>query len=116
MAKLEKLRTVFKHTSMFPANDNTTAKGDAHNLDKLFPTFYHVYLIPMFILTLVLAWFARPSTTEVIPEGFKRFQYTYLVVWCVCVGADWLQGPYLYEIYEKYGYSNNEIAILFVTG
>jgi len=114
--------------SLADADDNTTAKGDSKadtapvvvaeddTLEGYFPTFYHVYLIPMILLTLVLGFLARPSTQEVIPEGFRRFQYSYLVVWCVCVAADWLQGPYLYAIYSAYGCSNSEIAILFVTG
>ncbi|KAI8969946.1 transporter [Mycotypha africana] len=32
------------------------------------------------------------------------------------IGADWLQGPYLYKLYNDYGLSLTEIAMLFLTG
>lgn len=31
-------------------------------------------------------------------------------------GADWLQGPYVYALYESYGFGIKEIAELFVAG
>ena len=30
--------------------------------------------------------------------------------------ADWLQGPYVYALYQSYGFEPNEIAQLFVAG
>lgn len=30
--------------------------------------------------------------------------------------GDWLQGPYVYALYQLYGYERNDIAILFVAG
>merc|ERR1719162_2375826 len=68
------------------------------------------------VVTLALAWQARPSTSEEIPAGFKKFQWAYLSVWCVCVAADWLQGPYVYALYSAYKFSGHEIAQLFVAG
>lgn len=33
------------------------------------------------------------------------------------VGADWLQGPYIFSLYrEQYGFSERVVASLFVTG
>ena len=40
----------------------------------------------------------------------------YLVVYLLAVLSDWLQGPYVYALYETYGYSQHNIAILFVAG
>ena len=37
-------------------------------------------------------------------EDFVRFQYVYLVAYCIIMLADWLQGPYLYRLYAHYGY------------
>jgi len=37
-------------------------------------------------------------------------------VWYFCVAADWLQGPYVYALYEAYGFPREDIARLFVTG
>lgn len=38
----------------------------------------------------------------------------YLVVFLLANLAEWLQGPYVYALYASYGYSHNEIAVLFV--
>eukprot|EP00551_Chaetoceros_affinis_P013348 CAMPEP_0203686140 /NCGR_PEP_ID=MMETSP0090-20130426/48909_1 /ASSEMBLY_ACC=CAM_ASM_001088 /TAXON_ID=426623 /ORGANISM="Chaetoceros affinis, Strain CCMP159" /LENGTH=506 /DNA_ID=CAMNT_0050555357 /DNA_START=79 /DNA_END=1599 /DNA_ORIENTATION=- len=40
----------------------------------------------------------------------------YLAVYLLSVLSDWLQGPYVYALYDKYGYSQHEIAVLFVAG
>lgn len=79
-------------------------------------TFYHAAILPLLLLTVVLAWMARPSTAEAMPPGFRSFQLRYLGGWCFCVAADWLQGPYVYALYCAYGYSKQEIAQLFVAG
>lgn len=31
-------------------------------------------------------------------------------------GADWLQGPYVYALYEYYGFSKTDIGKLFIGG
>lgn len=79
-------------------------------------SFYHAAILPVLLTTLILAYIARPKTSEVIPEGFRKFQWRYLTVWSICVAADWLQGPYVYALYDAYGYSSNQIAELFVAG
>lgn len=71
---------------------------------------------PLFILTLFLAWFTRPKVSEPLPPGFGLHVRRYLLVWCLAVGADWLQGPYVYELYVAYGYSSEQIAHLFLYG
>ena len=30
--------------------------------------------------------------------------------------GDWLQGPYVYALYSSYGFSQHDIAVLFVAG
>ncbi len=40
----------------------------------------------------------------------------YLAVYLLAVCSDWLQGPYVYALYGGYGYSQHEIAVLFVAG
>lgn len=77
---------------------------------------YHRVILPMLILTLILAFLARPKASEVVPAGFRKFQLIYLSVWCICIAADWLQGPYVYALYQAYGFTNSEIAHLFVAG
>ncbi|KZT43532.1 DUF791-domain-containing protein [Sistotremastrum suecicum HHB10207 ss-3] len=49
--------------------------------------------------------------------GYKGLMHKYLTVYAIVMGADWLQGPYVYSLYhEQYVFSEKIIAILFVTG
>jgi len=79
--------------------------------------FYMSLLLLMFI-TSVLAWFAHPrlGPSEVLPSNFANHKWKYLVVWVPAIAADWLQGPYVYHLYEAYGYKDKDIAELFVCG
>ena len=47
---------------------------------------------------------------------FITFQRTYLSVYLLAMLSDWLQGPYVYELYVSYGFSKVQIAELFVCG
>ncbi|KAJ7485793.1 hypothetical protein FB451DRAFT_1350207 [Mycena latifolia] len=41
----------------------------------------------------------------------------YLMVYAIVMGADWLQGPYVYSLYhEQYNFPERIVAVLFVTG
>lgn len=40
----------------------------------------------------------------------------YLFVYLMATFSDWLQGPYVYALYSDYGFSQHEIAQLFVAG
>ena len=46
----------------------------------------------------------------------RSFQLNYFVVYLLANGADWLQGPYVYALYEQYGHDKDAIAILFICG
>jgi MFS family permease len=56
------------------------------------------------------------TKTASVTIHFKNFQKTYLVVFIIMMAADWLQGPYVYSLYKHYGYSQQEIGILFIAG
>lgn len=78
---------------------------------------YTSSIVPLLLVTLVLAWFTRPQVpASQIPEGFRSFRFKFLCVWTFVIAADWLQGPYVYALYESYGYSPDEISKLFVGG
>lgn len=47
------------------------------------------------------------STLHVVPKP--------QVYYCALF-ADWLQGPYLYRLYEQYGYLQQQIAALYAVG
>jgi len=49
-------------------------------------------------------------------ERFRGFQRTYLVVYLMAMMADWLQGPYVYALYESYGFTQSDNAVLFTMG
>lgn len=47
---------------------------------------------------------------------FRQFQNNYLFVYLLAVAADWMQGPYIYALYSFYGFSNKDIAHLYIAG
>merc|ERR1740130_328578 len=49
-------------------------------------------------------------------KSFKTFQRGYLLVYFLMMAGDWLQGPYVYALYDMYGYGKSDIAVLFVVG
>jgi len=50
------------------------------------------------------------------PDDFKKFQKQYLIILGLVQSADWLQGPYVYALYQYYNFSIEQIALLFVVG
>lgn len=36
--------------------------------------------------------------------------------WGSCAAGDWLQGPYVYALYQHYGYQVHDIGRLFIAG
>mmetsp|Transcript_36444 Transcript_36444/g.84086 ORF Transcript_36444/g.84086 Transcript_36444/m.84086 type:complete len:509 (+) Transcript_36444:63-1589(+) len=86
-------------------------------LEGLFGNIYLSAFWPLLAVTCVLAWQTRPtSDAKQFPRGFSQYQLRYLLVWFLAITADWLQGPYVYELYATYGYSKPDIARLFVAG
>ncbi|ORZ04940.1 hypothetical protein BCR42DRAFT_428851 [Absidia repens] len=60
--------------------------------------------------------YSNNMKTAELQKSFKRFQRSYLMVYLTVMGADWLQGPYLYTLYTTYGLVFEQIALLFLTG
>ncbi|KAL8287397.1 hypothetical protein RQP46_003255 [Phenoliferia psychrophenolica] len=55
--------------------------------------------------------------TQADASSIKKFKINYLVVYCLVVGADWVQGPHIYSLYhDEYGIDIHTIAWLFVIG
>ena len=48
--------------------------------------------------------------------AFAAFQRNYLTVYLLAMFSDWLKGPYAYVLYESYGFSKGDIALLFMGG
>ena len=78
------------------------------------------------VICVALQMFNRKKSSSTKPNNFgstlsghtkfSYFQRNYLIVFMLAMFADWLQGPYVYELYVSYGFSQSEIAELFVCG
>lgn len=79
----------------------------------------HMYALigVLLAITAGLYWAGSSGETHVERSAaFTKFQRSYLAVWSIAIIADWLQGPYVYALYESYGFSNADNAILFIFG
>eukprot|EP00051_Salpingoeca_urceolata_P005732 m.76580 g.76580 ORF g.76580 m.76580 type:complete len:468 (-) comp14515_c0_seq4:106-1509(-) len=73
----------------------------------------------------VLSWTRRDAsgtssaaTTSLLSSdaGFRAFAIKYLSAFVLATSADWMMGPYIYALYESYGYTMGQIGYLFVVG
>lgn len=61
--------------------------------------------------------FRKPAESLVgAKDGFLLFRNGYLLVYCLMMAGDWLQGPYVYRLYQHYGYDVGDIGKLFIAG
>ena len=82
---------------------------------------YWISFVVCGLLCFVLQAMSRTGSSsmgkaEKAPEGFTKFQLNYLFIFLLAMFSDWLQGPYVYELYVSYGFSQQQIAELFVCG
>jgi len=77
---------------------------------------YAVIFYLLLAVTAALAWASRPRAEKALGAEASRLKWLYLAVWYVCVAGDWLQGPYVYALYDAYGFGRQEISQLFVAG
>eukprot|EP01013_Petalomonas_cantuscygni_P036281 TRINITY_DN659_c0_g1_i1.p1 TRINITY_DN659_c0_g1~~TRINITY_DN659_c0_g1_i1.p1 ORF type:complete len:427 (-),score=113.18 TRINITY_DN659_c0_g1_i1:84-1364(-) len=68
----------------------------------------------LFVVTFLRTLMGRPKTTST--DDCHSFRWLYLSVYLVMMAADWLQGPYVYRLYEFYGFSPAECGVLFIAG
>ena len=64
----------------------------------------------------VIASKTRRDPTEGNNPQFLKFQRGYFAVYLLAMFADWLQGPYLYQLYSHYNFMEEQIAVLYVFG
>ena len=57
---------------------------------------------------------AASDTAANIRHSHLLRKYLFVYLFAAC--SDWLQGPYVYALYDAYGYSQHDIAVLFVAG
>lgn len=58
----------------------------------------------------------QPTQAAVANPAFLGFQRLFLKTYLLALWADWLQGPYLYKLYQHYSFLESQIAILYVCG
>lgn len=71
------------------------------------------------LVALVFHLFAMKTKSQISSANnphFKRFQHSFFLVYFMALFSDWLQGPYVYKLYQHYGYASNQIALLYVVG
>ncbi|CAL4064084.1 unnamed protein product [Meganyctiphanes norvegica] len=71
------------------------------------------------LVALSLQFLASKTKSQVSSANnphFKKFQYSFFLVYFMALFSDWLQGPYVYKLYEHYGYESSQIALLYVVG
>ena len=82
------------------------------------------FYIALFMLISALCAFVelrkgKPSgggAAVISSNAFKAFRNNYLVVYSLMMAGDWLQGPYVYALYQYYGYDRGAIGKLFIAG
>lgn len=82
----------------------------------MFITVIIVLLVITLMLFAVSKNYAVEKLKQEVNSDFQKIQRRYLIVYCLAYFADWLQGPYVYNLYKQYGYNEGQIAILFITG
>ncbi|XP_074646442.1 molybdate-anion transporter-like [Tubulanus polymorphus] len=79
----------------------------------------NIFIAAFWILLVVcvgLFFYTKSTVKSSNDPAFRKFQMTYLVVYLLAMAGDWLQGPYVYALYEHYGMTVHNIEVLFVAG
>jgi len=62
----------------------------------------------------------QPHKTQQENRGddkcLKSLQYIYLPAHLLALFSDWLQGPYVFQLYKYHGHGDKEIAVMFLAG
>jgi MFS family permease len=80
--------------------------------------FFWFLFVTLIVTDVALHLYLRRKTPKSISTSteFQLFQRNYLTIFWLVMFADWLQGPYVYALYESYGFSQGDIANLFIVG
>lgn len=84
----------------------------------LYSTYWGSFVL-LSAVCVVLQLLSREGAAKMgtaVNSRFVSFQQSYLFVFLLAMFADWLQGPYVYELYVSYGFDQEQIAELFVMG
>lgn len=73
-------------------------------------------LFPVTYIAHCLASKAETVAESINKEKFIKLQNQFFAVYFLATFSDWLQGPYMYQVYSNYGYTQPQIVLLYVTG
>ncbi|XP_072261992.1 molybdate-anion transporter [Pyxicephalus adspersus] len=81
----------------------------------------YLVLLGLLALWVVLEFSACHSKTSTTSSAlgnpaFRKFQHDFFRAYFPALAADWLQGPYLYKLYQHYHFLEGQIAIIYVCG
>lgn len=79
----------------------------------------NVYLetcLVLFTVALLAAAAQRDRSVTAAATTQRELRRRYLMGFVPAAFADWLQGPYFYDVHRTYGYSHSEIQAIFVVG
>ena len=89
---------------------------DAERAASLF-TPYVVALCTLIVACALLLFLKeRKNKCSITCGPTAGYDLRFLLPYGVCAAADWLQGPYVYALYDSYGYDHFTINALFVVG
>ena len=84
--------------------------------------FYWSSFVASSVLCLLLQLYARSEDKKAVTKNsdagktpasqrFSAFQRNYILVYLLAMFADWLQGPYVYELYVSYGFDQDTAIV-----
>lgn len=82
----------------------------------MYEVLVYVILVLLSLLLFAIEWKHKVLPKTASNADFRSFQKKYLTVYLGALLADWLQGPYLYRLYDHYGYLQSQIAALYIVG
>eukprot|EP00873_Tetraselmis_striata_P000151 jgi/Tetstr1/420415/TSEL_011530.t1 len=78
--------------------------------------FYYVCFAALTAISGLLEFTRRGEAKAIVQPEFRRFRANYILVYSLMMAGDWLQGPYVYALYQHYGFSRGDIGRLFIAG
>jgi len=75
------------------------------------------FLVGACVLLNLRDFFYKKESSDISKNvAFLAFRNSYVLVYCFMMAGDWLQGPYVFSLYQHYGFSVNQIGLLFIAG
>ena len=72
--------------------------------------FFTAVFFALCVVCAIVTWLQRKNgdqaASENVSQEFRKCQRAYLIAYFCAVTADWLQGPYVYALYEHYKFTS----------